>query len=114
MLISDLSSDVCSFDLHDLAEERLDGQRGIRLLGDDFVEQIELPVKIGGHLLEDFESELNKVESRRMSYIQKMAAEIGRASGSDREGQKVEHTGVDVDNTKKEQGTNKRESINTT
>ena len=56
----------------------LDGQSGIRLLGDDFVEQFELPVKIGGHLLEDFESELNKVERRRMSYVQKMATILGR------------------------------------
>lgn len=56
----------------------LDGQSGIRLLGDDFVEQFALPVKIGGHLREDFESELTKVERRRMSYVQKMATILGR------------------------------------
>ncbi|MDG4666340.1 3-oxoacyl-ACP synthase KasB [Mycobacterium sp. 236(2023)] len=56
----------------------LDGQSGIRLLGDDFVEHFQLPVKIGGHLHEDFESELNKVERRRMSYVQKMATVLGR------------------------------------
>jgi beta-ketoacyl ACP synthase len=56
----------------------LDGQSGIRTLEDPFIEQFELPVRIGGHLLEDFESELTKVENRRMSYVQKMAAVLGR------------------------------------
>ncbi|MGE0215882.1 3-oxoacyl-ACP synthase KasB [Mycolicibacterium sp.] len=56
----------------------LDGQSGIRRLEDPFVEQFDLPVRIGGHLLEDFESELTKVENRRMSYVQKMAAVLGR------------------------------------
>jgi beta-ketoacyl ACP synthase len=56
----------------------LDGQSGIRRLEDPFIEQFQLPVSIGGHLLEDFESELTKVENRRMSYVQKMAAVLGR------------------------------------
>ena len=56
----------------------LDGQSGIRRLEDPFIEQFQLPVTIGGHLLEDFESELTKVENRRMSYVQKMAAVLGR------------------------------------
>ena len=33
----------------------LDGQSGIRTLDDPFVEQYDLPVRIGGHLLEDFD-----------------------------------------------------------
>jgi len=45
----------------------LDGQSGIRLLDDPFVEQYNLPVRIGGHLLEDFEKELTRVELRRLS-----------------------------------------------
>ena len=56
----------------------LDGQSGIRRLDDPFVEQFDLPVRIGGHLLEEFGSQLNKVENRRMSYIQKMATVLGR------------------------------------
>ena len=56
----------------------LDGQSGIRLLDDPFVEQYDLPVRIGGHLLEEFDSQLNKVENRRMSYLQKMAVVLGR------------------------------------
>ncbi|BBY67783.1 3-oxoacyl-ACP synthase KasB [Mycolicibacterium helvum] len=56
----------------------LDGQSGIRLLDDDFVEMYDLPVRIGGHLLEEFDGELTRVELRRMSYLQKMATVIGR------------------------------------
>jgi beta-ketoacyl ACP synthase len=56
----------------------LDGQSGIRKLEDPFIEEYDLPVRIGGHLLEDFESELNKVELRRMSYLQRMATVVGR------------------------------------
>ena len=56
----------------------LDGQSGIRRLEDPFVEEYDLPVRIGGHLLEDFESELDRVEKRRYSYLQKMAAVVGR------------------------------------
>ncbi len=56
----------------------LDGQSGIRTLNDPFVEQYDLPVRIGGHLIEEFDSQLNKVENRRMSYLQKMATVLGR------------------------------------
>ena len=35
----------------------LDGHSGIRKLEDPFVEEYNLPVRIGGHLLEDFEGE---------------------------------------------------------
>jgi beta-ketoacyl ACP synthase len=56
----------------------LDGQSGIRKLEDPFVEEYDLPVRIGGHLLEDFDSELTRVELRRLSYLQKMATILGR------------------------------------
>ena len=56
----------------------LAGESGIRRLDDPFVEEYDLPVRIGGHLLEDFEDELNRVEKRRLSYLQKMATVIGR------------------------------------
>jgi beta-ketoacyl ACP synthase len=56
----------------------LAGESGIRTLEDDFIEEYDLPVRIGGHLLEDFDSELTRVELRRMSYLQKMATVIGR------------------------------------
>ena len=56
----------------------LEGQSGIRKLEDPFVEQYDLPVRIGGHLLEDFDSALTRVELRRLSYLQKMSTVLGR------------------------------------
>lgn len=56
----------------------LEGKSGIRLLDDPFVEEFDLPVRIGGHLLEDFVGELTDAENRRMSYPQKMATVLGR------------------------------------
>ena len=56
----------------------LDGQSGIRLLDDPFVEQYDLPVRIGGHLLEDFDSELTRIELRRLSYLQRMSTVLSR------------------------------------
>ncbi|WP_026255940.1 3-oxoacyl-ACP synthase KasB [Mycobacterium sp. 155] len=56
----------------------LDGQSGIRTLTDSFVEEYDLPVRIGGHLLEDFDHELTRVELRRLSYLQKMSTVISR------------------------------------
>jgi beta-ketoacyl ACP synthase len=56
----------------------LDGQSGIRTLEDPFVEEFDLPVRIGGHLLEEFDSQLTRVEGRRLSYLQKMSVVLGR------------------------------------
>ncbi len=56
----------------------LDGQSGIRRLEDPFIEQFKLPVRIGGHLLEDFDDELSRVELRRLGYVQKMSTVLGR------------------------------------
>jgi beta-ketoacyl ACP synthase len=56
----------------------LDGQSGIRKLDDPFVEVFDLPVRIGGHLLEDFDGELTRVELRRLSYLQKMSTVLSR------------------------------------
>lgn len=56
----------------------LDGESGIRTLNDPFIELYDLPVRIGGHLLEDFDSELTPAEQGRLSYLQKMSTVIGR------------------------------------
>ena len=40
--------------------------------------EFDLPVRIGGHLLEEFDSELTRVEHRRLSYLQKMATVMSR------------------------------------
>ncbi|KUH69198.1 beta-ketoacyl-[acyl-carrier-protein] synthase II [Mycolicibacterium novocastrense] len=62
----------------DTWKKLLDGQSGIRRLEDPFVEEYDLPVRIGGHLLEDFDHELSKVELRRLSYLQKMSTVLSR------------------------------------
>ncbi|WP_197379870.1 3-oxoacyl-ACP synthase KasB [Mycolicibacterium mengxianglii] len=56
----------------------LDGESGIRLLDDPFVEQYDLPVRIGGHLLEDFDGEMTRIQLRRLSYLQKMSTVLSR------------------------------------
>jgi hypothetical protein len=56
----------------------LDGQSGIRKLDDPWVEQYNLPVQIGGHLLEDFDQELTRKKLHRLSYLQKMSTVLGR------------------------------------
>ncbi|MEZ0381497.1 MULTISPECIES: 3-oxoacyl-ACP synthase KasB [Mycobacteriaceae] len=64
----------------------LDGQSGIRTLEDDFVTKYDLPVRIGGHMVEtpeSFETTLTKVESRRLSYLQKVALVLGRRAWED-------------------------------
>lgn len=56
----------------------LDCQSGIRELDDPFVEEFDLPVRIGGHLLEEFDSELNPAELRRTGYLARMSAIVNR------------------------------------
>ena len=56
----------------------LDGQSGIRTLDDPWVEEFDLPVRIGGHLVEEFDSQLTRIENRRMGYLQKMATVLNR------------------------------------
>ncbi|CAJ1496686.1 3-oxoacyl-ACP synthase KasB [[Mycobacterium] kokjensenii] len=59
----------------------LDGQSGIRTLTDSFVEEYDLPVRIGGHLVEPpeaFDEGLTRQELRRLSYLQKMSTVLGR------------------------------------
>src|ERR1700761_3627036 len=55
-----------------------DGQSGIRTLDDPFVEEFDLPVKIGGHLLEQFDQQLTRVELRRTGYLQRMSTVLSR------------------------------------
>ena len=56
----------------------LDGQSGIRRLDDEFIDQFVMPVRIGGHLLEDFDERLTRVELRRFLYLQKISTVLGR------------------------------------
>ena len=56
----------------------LDSQSGIRTLDDAFVEEYDLPVRIGGHLLEEFDAQLTRIELRRTGYLQRMSTILGR------------------------------------
>jgi meromycolic acid 3-oxoacyl-[acyl-carrier protein] synthase II len=56
----------------------LDSQSGIRKLDDPFVDEFDLPVRIGGHLLEEFDSQLTRAELNRMSYLQRMSTVLTR------------------------------------
>ena len=61
----------------------LDGQSGIRRLDDEFIDEFAMPVRIGGHLLEDFDELLTRVELRRFLYLQKISTVIGRRVWAD-------------------------------
>jgi len=72
------STSPVAADAEETWEGLLDGRSGIRALDDPFVEEFDLPVRIGGHLREDFDSQLNRVQLRRLSYPQKMSTVLGR------------------------------------
>jgi beta-ketoacyl ACP synthase len=55
----------------------LAGESGIRVLEDEFVEKWDLQVKIGGHLKEPLDPLMNRLEMRRMSYVQRMSKYLG-------------------------------------
>jgi len=56
----------------------LNGRSGIRRLEDAFVDKFDLPARIGGHLLEDFDDLLTHVERRRFLYLQKISTVVAR------------------------------------
>src|SRR5215208_7463716 len=56
----------------------LEGRSGIRELDKPFVEEFASPVRIGGPLQETFDEHLNRVELRRLGYMQKMSLVLGR------------------------------------
>lgn len=76
-------TDALATNAEDTWSELIDGRTGIRALSGAFVEDLGLPVRIGGQLLEDFDSELSRVELRRLSYLQKMALVLGRRAWED-------------------------------
>ncbi|MFE7801573.1 beta-ketoacyl synthase N-terminal-like domain-containing protein, partial [Nocardia sp. NPDC057440] len=56
----------------------LNGESGIDVLEDSFVEEYDLPVRIGGHLKVRPETLLTRVECRRMAYVEQLATVLGR------------------------------------
>nr|ABB77261.1 KasA [Mycolicibacterium aurum] len=55
----------------------LTGQSGIRELTDDFVTKWDLPVRIGGHLVDGVDEHMTRLDMRRMSYVQRMGKLLG-------------------------------------
>ncbi len=55
----------------------LAGESGIRILEDDFVEKWDLPVRIGGHLVDPIDDHMGRLDLRRMSYVQRMSKYLG-------------------------------------
>ncbi|MCV7317421.1 beta-ketoacyl-ACP synthase [Mycolicibacillus parakoreensis] len=51
----------------------LAGESGIRELTDDFVTKWDLPVRIGGHLVDTVDDHMTRLDMRRMSYVQRMS-----------------------------------------
>lgn len=72
------STTSISTDAEDTWQQLLAGGSGIRPLNKPFVEEFDLPVRIGGQLREEFDHHLNRVELRRMSYLQKMSLILSR------------------------------------
>jgi 3-oxoacyl-(acyl-carrier-protein) synthase len=56
----------------------LAGESGIRVLEDDFVTKWDLPVRIGGHLVDPIDDHMGRLDLRRMSYVQRMSKFLGR------------------------------------
>ena len=72
------STTSISTDAEQTWQQLLNGDSGIRPLDKPFVEDFDLPVRIGGQLREEFDHHLNRVELRRMSYLQKMSLILSR------------------------------------
>ena len=65
-------------DAEDTWQQLLEGRSGIRVLDRPFIGDFESPVLIGGQLVETFDEQLNRVEKRRLSYMQQMSTLLGR------------------------------------
>lgn len=54
------------------------GRSGIRALDKWFIDEFDSPVRIGGTILENLDEQLDRVERRRTSYMQKMSTVLSR------------------------------------
>lgn len=61
----------------------LAGESGIGLLDDSFVEEFDLPVRIGAHLKVSPDDALTRVEIRRMSWPARVALTLARTAWTD-------------------------------
>ncbi|OBI98940.1 KasA/KasB family beta-ketoacyl-ACP synthase [Mycobacterium asiaticum] len=72
------STTALATDAEETWRQLLQGHSGIRELDKPFVTEFDSPVRIGGPLRENFDEQLNRVESRRFAFMQKMATVLGR------------------------------------
>jgi beta-ketoacyl ACP synthase len=72
------STNALATDAEDTWRQLLEGQSGIRRLDKPFVDEYDMTVRIGGELREEFDQYLDRVELRRLSYMQKMSRVLGR------------------------------------
>jgi 3-oxoacyl-[acyl-carrier-protein] synthase II/beta-ketoacyl ACP synthase len=72
------STTSISTDAEDTWQQLLAGKSGIGVIDRDFIDEYDFPVRIGGQLREEFDHHLNRVELRRLSYLQKMALILSR------------------------------------
>ncbi|MEV3904861.1 3-oxoacyl-ACP synthase KasA [Mycobacterium sp. NPDC050551] len=56
----------------------LAGESGIRILEDEFVDKWDLQVRIGGHLVDNVDDHMTRIDMRRMSYVQRMSKLLSR------------------------------------
>ncbi|MCZ8378426.1 3-oxoacyl-ACP synthase KasA [Mycobacterium sp. CPCC 205372] len=56
----------------------LAGESGIRVLEDEFVDKWDLQVRIGGHLVDNVDDHMTRIDMRRMSYVQRMSKLLSR------------------------------------
>ncbi|WP_039794344.1 KasA/KasB family beta-ketoacyl-ACP synthase [Nocardia araoensis] len=56
----------------------LNGDSGIDILDDEFIDEFELPVRIGGHLKVPPTACLDAAEAHRLSYVEQLAVVLGR------------------------------------
>lgn len=72
------STTALAADSEDTWRQLLDGRSGIRRLTKPFVEEFDSPVRIGGELQETFDEHLDRIERRRLGFMQKMSTVLGR------------------------------------
>lgn len=56
----------------------LAGESGIGILDDPFIDEFDLPIRIGGHLKVSPDEGLSRVEIRRMSWVERLALTLSR------------------------------------
>jgi len=56
----------------------LAGESGIRELTDDWLDEYNLPCRIGGKLVNDPSTEVTRIEARRMAYVERVAYVMGK------------------------------------